>query len=102
MVKLDKQCRICVYQFFSWNNFRIKFNKQFLAIPQSGKFSSQNARITNLLQAFNLTERLYLNSYEAIRTRIDYSVINHQMKLIQDESPFVRYIKKEIENDCNP
>ena len=76
--------------------FCIKFNKQFLTIPQSGKFSSQNARITTLLQAFNLKERLFSGSYDAINSIIKYDVVNQQMKLIQEESPFVKYISNEV------
>lgn len=76
--------------------FCIKFNKQFLTIPQTGKFTSQNARITSLLQEFNLQERLFIDSFDAICSTIDYTTINNQMKLIQAESPFVKYIEREV------
>lgn len=76
--------------------FCIKFNKQFLTILQSGKFVLQNARINSLLQAFNLKDRLFSGLYDAISSVINYDVVNQQMKLIQSESPFVKYIEREV------
>ncbi len=82
---------------FHGSIFCILFNKKFMAISQTGKFASQNGRITSLLNDFGLIERLYSKNFGAVCEEINYDRVNKTLESIRNSSPFVEYIKKE----CN-
>lgn len=75
--------------------FSLIFNKMFLTVRQSGKFSSQNERIDSLLEYFSLQDRFFDGDLEKkLFEPIDFELINQKMKEIREASPFVEYVKK--------
>ena len=82
---LIKDAEYVVTNSFHGSVFAITFNKKFLVIPLCGLFSKMNSRIDELLQMFNLGDRLYSDSISAVEKEIDYNVINEKLFHKRDE-----------------
>lgn len=74
--------------------FSLIFNKNFLFVPQCGKFQNQNVRIASLLDCFGLADRIFAGrGFENIMNPVDWDSVNAKLAEIRERSPFVLYAK---------
>jgi len=76
--------------------FSIIMNKKFITITQKGKFEVENTRFKNLLELFNITERIFKGNYDEVMKYIDYTPINNKIEEIQKNSPFINWLNSNI------
>lgn len=67
--------------------FSLQFRKKFLTLPIVGVRSRMNTRIIELLEKYDLTERLYTNKLEKVFDDIDYTKFE---KISNDERLMIR------------
>lgn len=74
--------------------FALIYNKNFLFVPQCGKFQGQNERIHSLLEYFGLGGRIFADgNLENLMSPIAWDSVNARLKEIRERSPFVTYMK---------
>lgn len=74
--------------------FSLIFNKNFLFVPQCGKFQNQNSRIISLLDCFGLADRIFSGcGFENLMNPVDWDSVNAMLAEIRERSPFALYAK---------
>lgn len=74
--------------------FSLIFNKNFLFVPQCGKFQNQNGRIGSLLDCFGLADRIFTGrGFENLMNPVGWGLINAMLAEIRERSPFALYAK---------
>lgn len=72
--------------------FSIIYGKKFCYINQSGKFSGQNNRLVELLDYFQLKDRIFENNYDSVNKEIDYNKIRFLIEKNHSNSEFRKFI----------
>lgn len=94
---LIKDATLILTDSFHGTIFSINYNKDFYSFLKikGGKKSLDNSRITDILDRFNLTDRLMDEDSEVVYTKINYSTINN---IIQEERNFsMKYLKEALQ-----
>lgn len=78
--------------------FSLKFEKNFNAFYRfkENDKNNQNSRIINILEKFNLNNKLIAEDKELEMTQIDYKIINSKMNFLVEDS--FMYLKGELQN----
>ena len=95
-VKLIKNAEYVCTDSFHCTLFSILFHKKFMTFYRfnSNVRTSRNTRIDNLLEIFDLNNRLYHNTIFTIEQNINYSLIDE--KLLKYRTHSIEFLRKEL------